>query len=257
MSSDNSNDATVDASASVNVQQQQQQQQQRKKRVIIGVPGSSFSNNFLIAWTRTLYALWESGKYEVVVAPGVSSFVSFARMKTLGLDVLRGKEQKPFNDMEYDVFITLDSDMVFSPDHIIELIENTEVHPVVAGYYMMSDCKSLVIVKDWDTDFFAKNGTFQFLTPDYITNWKKETGSKFMEVSYVGMGFFAVRKEVLNTLNYPFFNGELQRIQKEDGTELVDLSSEDVNFCKNLQAAGHTVYVNVDLRVGHEKPIII
>lgn len=229
----------------------------RKKRVIIGIPGSSFSNNFLISWTRTLYALWESGKYEVIVAPGVSSFVSFARMKTLGLDVLRGKDQKPFNDMEYDVYITIDSDIVFAPEHIIELIENTEVHPVVAGYYMMSDCKSLVIVKDWDTDHFAKNGTFEFLTPEYITNWKKETGSKFMEVSYVGMGFFAVRKDVLNTLSYPFFNGELQKITKDDGTELVDLSSEDVNFCKNLQAAGHTVYVNVDLRVGHEKPVII
>lgn len=229
----------------------------RKKRVIIGIPGSSFSNNFLISWTRTLYALWESGKYEVIVAPGVSSFVSFARMKTLGLDVLRGKDQKPFNDMEYDVYITIDSDIVFAPEHIVELIENTEVHPVVAGYYMMSDCKSLVIVKEWDTDHFAKNGTFQFLTPEYITKWKGETGSKFMEVSYVGMGFFAVRKEVLNTLSYPFFNGDLQRIAKDDGTELVDLSSEDVNFCKNLQAAGHTVYVNVDLRVGHEKPIII
>lgn len=229
----------------------------RKKRVIIGIPGSSFSNNFLISWTRTLYALWESGKYEVIVAPGVSSFVSFARMKTLGLDVLRGKDQKPFNDMEYDVYITIDSDIVFAPEHIVELIENTEVHPVVAGYYMMSDCKSLVIVKDWDTDHFAKNGTFEFLTPEYITNWKKETGSKFMEVSYVGMGFFAVRKEVLNTLSYPFFNGDLQKITKDDGTELVDLSSEDVNFCKNLQAAGHTVYVNVDLRVGHEKPVII
>lgn len=229
----------------------------RKKRVIIGIPGSSFSNNFLISWTRTLYALWESGKYEVIVAPGVSSFVSFARMKTLGLDVLRGKDQKPFNDMDYDVYITIDSDIVFAPEHIIELIENTEVHPVVAGYYMMSDCKSLVIVKDWDTDHFAKNGTFEFLTPEYITNWKKETGSKFMEVSYVGMGFFAVRKEVLNTLSYPFFNGDLQKITKDDGTELVDLSSEDVNFCKNLQAAGHTVYVNVDLRVGHEKPVII
>lgn len=229
----------------------------RKKRVIIGIPGSSFSNNFLISWTRTLYALWESGKYEVIVAPGVSSFVSFARMKTLGLDVLRGKDQKPFNDMEYDVYITIDSDIVFAPEHIIELIENTEIHPVVAGYYMMSDCKSLVIVKDWDTDHFAKNGTFEFLTPEYITNWKKETGSKFMEVSYVGMGFFAVRKDVLNTLSYPFFNGDLQKITKDDGTELVDLSSEDVNFCKNLQAAGHTVYVNVDLRVGHEKPVII
>lgn len=228
-----------------------------KKRVIIGIPGSSFSNNFLIAWTRTLYYLWESGKYEVIVAPGVSSFVSFARMKTLGLDVMRGKDQKPFNDMAYDIYITLDSDMVFSPEHVVELIENTAIHPVVAGYYMMSDCRSLVVVKDWDTEFFAKNGSFEFLTPDYVATWKKETGAKFMPVSYVGMGFFAVTKEVLNSLNYPFFNAELQRITKPDGTELVDMCSEDVAFCKNIQAAGYTVYVNTDLRVGHEKSIVI
>jgi hypothetical protein len=230
---------------------------QPKKRIIIGVPGSSFTNNFLIAWTRALYALWESSKYEVIVAPGVSSFVTFARMKTLGVDVLRGKDQKPFNDMAFDVYITLDSDIVFSPEQLIELIDNLTIHPVVAGYYMMSDCKSLAIVKDWNTEFFAKTGSFEFLTPEYVATWKKETGSKFMPVSYVGMGFFAVTKEALNTLKYPFFNSELQRITKEDGTELVDICSEDVSFCKNLQAAGYTVYVNTELRVGHEKQIII
>ena len=162
----------------------------RKKRVIIGVPGSTFSNNFLISWTRMLYALWESGRYEVIVAPGTSSFVSFARMKTLGLDVLRGKDQKPFDGMDYDVYITIDSDIVFTPEQIIELIENTDIHPVVAGYYMMADARSLAIVK-------------------------------------------------------------------EDGTVLMDMCSEDVSFCKNIQDAGYTVNVNTLLRVGHDKRIIM
>jgi len=230
---------------------------QKKKKIIIGLPGNSFSYNFLLSWTQTLYNLWDSQKYDVVIAPGVSSFVTFARMKTLGLDVLRGKEQKPFNNMDYDIFITIDSDIIFNSSLLIKLIESTEIHPVVAGYYMMSDTKSLAIVKDWNTDFFTKNGTFQFLKLEDIKTWKEETGSNFMPVSYVGMGFMAITKEALNKLEYPYFNSDLQVIQRENNTDLVDMCSEDVSFCKNLQKAGFTVYVNTDIRVGHEKSLIL
>ena len=228
-----------------------------KKRIIIGIPGSNFSASFLLSWTQTLYSLWESNKYDIVIAPGVSSFVSFARMKTLGLDVLRGKDQKPFNDMPYDVFITIDSDIVFTVNHIVELIESTEIHPVVAGYYMMSDAKSLAVVKDWNTDYFVKNGTFEFLNPKDIETWKTETGSLFMPVSYVGMGFFAIRKEALNSLKYPYFNSELQCISRENDTDLIDICSEDVAFCKNLQKEGYTIYLNTNIRVGHEKKLVL
>lgn len=228
-----------------------------KKRVIIGLPGSSFSNSFLISWTRCLYALWESNKYDVVIAPGSSSFVSFARMKTMGLDVLRGKDQKPFNGMAYDVFLTLDSDMVFTADQIIELIESTETHPVVAGVYMMADCTHLAVVKDWDVAYYAEHGTFQFMTPDDLANIHKMTNAKYIPVSYVGMGFMAMRREVLDNLSYPYFHSDLQRMTKGDGTEIVEMCSEDVSLCKNIQAAGYTIYVHANIRVGHCKEVVI
>lgn len=230
---------------------------EKKKKIIIGLPGTQFTNNFLISWTRTLYALWESNKYEVVVAPGCSSFVPFARMKTMGLDVLRGKDQKPFNDIEYDVYITIDSDIVFTPQNIIDLIESTSIHPVVAGYYMMADCKSLAVVKDWDTDYFSKTGTFKFLNLDDINNWKNTTGSSYIPVSYVGMGFFAITKEILNKLSYPYFYTELQKINTSDGNQLVDMCSEDVAFCKNIQSIGYEIFIHTDIRVGHEKSLVI
>lgn len=229
----------------------------RKKRVIIAVPGDNFSNKFLISWTRTMNVLWSSSKYDVVIAPGVSSCVHFARMHTLGLSVLRGCDQKPFNDMDYDVWVTLDSDIVWSPEQILELIENTEVHPVVAGQYMMADTQHLAVVKDWDTDFFAEHGSFQFLTPTDIANWKNETNLKFMPVSYVGLGMFACRKEVLNALQYPFFYTPLQEIRTKDGVLLRDIAGEDVSFIKNIQAAGYTIMLNTDLRVGHEKRVVL
>jgi hypothetical protein len=232
--------------------------QQPKKRIVLAIPGDKFSTNFLISWTRTLYALWDSGKYEVIIAPGVSSYVSFARMKTLGLDVLRGKDQKAFGgNLDYFAWVTIDSDVVFTPESMFELLASLEVHPVVAGYYCMADGKSFAVVKDWDTEYFAKNATFQFLEKESIEQWQKDTQQLFMPVSYSGLGFFGARKEVLESLKYPFFDAPLQHIQGVNGVELVDLCSEDVAFCKNIQAAGYTIHLHTNLRVGHEKPIIL
>lgn len=228
-----------------------------RKRVIIGVPGTHFTHNFLLSWTKTLYALWESGRYEVIIAPGQSSFVSFARMKTLGLDVLRGKDQKVFNNMPFDVYVTLDSDIVFTPQQIMELIESTDTHPVVCGYYMMSDLQHYACVKDWNEEYFAKHGSFQFIKPEDVDAWKRETSATFMPVSYNGLGFWAMRKEALDALKYPFFNADLQRIETVNGTILEDLCSEDVAFCKNLQRAGYQIMLHTGLRVGHEKSVIL
>lgn len=229
----------------------------RKKRVILSVPGDSFTNKFLIAWTRTLNALWSSSKYEVVISQGVSSCVHFARMHTLGLSVLRGCDQKVFDGMPFDVWLTLDSDIVWTPEQIMELIDNTDIHPVVAGSYMMADMTHLAVVKDWDTDFFAEYGSFQFLTPKDVADWKRETGLKFMPVSYSGLGAFCCRKEVLDSLQYPYFYTPLQEIKTKDGKILRDMAGEDVSFIKNIQASGYTIMLNCDLRFGHEKKVVL
>jgi hypothetical protein len=255
-----------------------EKQQPQKTRVIIGLPGDHFSQAFLLSWTSALNALWSTGRYEIVVAPGKSSFVPFARMQTLGLDVLRGKKQKPFNGEAYDVFVSLDSDVVFSPIQLIELIECTRLHPVVSGYYMMANARQFAVVKEWDKTFFLKNGGFQFLEPKDVEPYVKRAAEyaekrkaaeeekkdpppsrepEFMQVAYAGMGFWACRKEVLDALQYPFFNRDLQRMRAQDGTEIVDMCSEDVAFCKNIQDAGFEVMLHTTLRVGHEKAVVL
>ncbi len=252
--------------------------QEKKMRVIVGLPGDHFSQSFLLAWTQALYTLWNTNRYDIVVSPGKSSFVPFARMHTLGLNVLRGKNQKPFNGEEYDVFVSIDSDVVFSAAQLIELIECTKVHPVVSGYYMMANNKQFAVVKDWNKSYFAENGSFQFLEPkdvesqvktfvDAMEERKKAEENKeevkplpepeFMKVAYTGLGFFACRKEVLDSLQYPFFNRELQKMRGKDGLELVDMCSEDVAFCKNIDDAAFDIMLNTRLRVGHEKAVVL
>jgi hypothetical protein len=199
-------------------------------------------------------------------------------MHTLGLDVLRGKSQKAFHNEAYDVFVSIDSDVVFSPIQLIELIECTKLHPVVSGYYMMQNNKDFAVVKEWSKSHFAEHGTFKFLQPkDTEEDMKKFSAEleerkkaedekrdpgqlsnpNFLKVSYAGMGFFACRKEVLDALAYPFFNRELQRMRGKDGVELVDMCSEDVAFCKNIEDAGFDIMLNTRLRVGHEKSVVL
>jgi hypothetical protein len=229
----------------------------KKKKVIIAIPGDSFSSKFLISWTSSLNALWESQRYDLIISPGVSSFVTFARMQTLGLDVLRGIQQKPFDNLDFDVWVTIDSDIIFTPQQLVDLIESTEVHPVVSGMYRMSNLTNYAIVKDWDTEYFSKNGTFKFITPEEVTQWKTETSLKYMPVNYTGMGFFAVTRDVLRKMSYPYFNAEVQEIITDDGKILRDLCSEDVAFCKNIQKLGVPIVINTDIRVGHNKLIVI
>ena len=212
---------------------------------------------FLLSWTNALSKLWGSEKYDIIIAPGTGSCVHFVRMQTLGLDVLRGKDQKAFDNTDFDVWITIDSDIIFTPENLIELIESTEQHPVVSGMYRMADLENFAIVKDWDLNYFKEKGNFEFVKQEYITNWKKETGLKFMPVNYTGLGFFACTKEVLDKLSYPFFNGELEEIQVNEKLVIRDMSSEDVNFCKNITKQGYEIIVNTDIRVGHMKPLII
>jgi hypothetical protein len=102
-------------------------------KVILALPGRTFSGTFLMNWSQTLMALAKKG-YDFVVTNEYSSFVTYSRMKTLGVDVLRGADQKPFDGkLEYDVWLTIDSDIVFTPEQVIELIEDTKTYPVVSG----------------------------------------------------------------------------------------------------------------------------
>ena len=216
-------------------------------KVVIALPGRTFSGGFMMNLLETVETL-KSKKYVVMITNEYSSYVTYSRMKTLGLNVLRGADQKPFGGkLDYDVWVTIDSDIRFTPDQIIELIEDTKKYPVVSGLYRMEDLKHYACVKEWDTEYFKANGSFRFMKVG-----EPEKEDKYISVAYNGMGFFACRKGVIEKLKYPYFSYPLIDI---DG--LRDTCSEDVAFCKNLTDAGFDVTVNTTLRVGHEKTLVI
>jgi hypothetical protein len=229
-----------------------------QKQVVLALPGDNFSSAFLMSLLTTMNALLDSKKYKLIISPGVSSYVTFARMQTLGLNVLRGAEQKAFDGQPFDYWITIDSDQVFSPVQIIDLLDSLETHPVVAGCYRMSNLTHYPVVEEWDNEHFKKHGAYEFMGVDKLETWKKENeGENFKKVVYAGMGFFGMRKEVLDAMKYPYFDSEKTTIDGDNGVVLQDVMSEDVAFCKNIQKAGFDIMLKATLRVGHQKLVVL
>jgi hypothetical protein len=72
------------------------------------------------------------------------------------------------------------------------------------------------------------------------------------------MGLFACKYGVIETLKYPYFDRPVQEIKDDNGVVIMrDLCSEDVAFCKNLKDAGFGIFINCNVRVGHEKAFVI
>ena len=227
-------------------------------KVIFCLPGKSYSRDFLLAWTDLVKQASARG-HQCMVSQQYSSVVHFARAKCLGGDVLKGPDQKPFQgQVDYDVMMWIDSDIVFKPDDFFRMLESP--HDVTAGLYMMEDMQHFAAVKDWDEDYFKQTGTFKFLEPGDLSRVGEadSSPSSYLPVAYAGMGWMMIRKGVVEDLKYPWFWADLQKIGGSDGGPvLTDMSSEDVAFCRALQAAGHPVHVDTKVRVGHQKLLVI
>jgi hypothetical protein len=222
-----------------------------KKNVVIALPGKEFSGTFLMQWSESLLKLSQLG-YKIALTNDYSAYVPFTRMMTLGLDTMRGNEQKPFDGkIEYDVWVTIDSDIIFKAKQLIELIEDTDKFPVISGVYRMSNSKYIAAIREWNLAHFIKNGVYEFIDPETL-----DEDVKHHEVAYVGMGFMACTREVLEKIEYPYFNYPTEELQV-DGKTISQVFSEDVSFSKRVTDAGYKIVINTDLRLGHEKKIIM
>jgi hypothetical protein len=213
--------------------------------IIFCLPGAHFSGRFLECWTELVGYCFVSGIH-FAISRQESSNIYYARNLCLGGDLLRGPRQQPFGgELDYDYLMWIDSDQVFTPQQFQRLLEHQQ--PIVAGVYLMSDGQHLATVREWDEAFFARHGHFQFMT---LADLEGQT--ELIPVSYTGFGFMLIRRSVFESLEYPWFRSEAQRIG-----DVVEFASEDVSFCLRAKAAGHTVYIDPTVRVGHEKRVIL
>ena len=224
---------------------------ERKKKLMIGLPGLTFSNQFLMGWTQFMVELIKNNEFEISISPGYSTFSPFTRMKTLGLNK-QAISAKAFNSTEYDVFVTIDSNILFTYEHVKKLVHLTDKYPVASGVYMTTD-KTVCAIERMDYSVYNKKGSFDLVSMEKIESIKE---TPILQVEFSGMGFFACRRDVLQTLDYPYFWYQLIDFTAEDGTPCRDVPTEEVAFCRRLRDKGYTINLDTSLRVLQEKHVV-
>lgn len=212
--------------------------------VVFCFPGNCFSGLFLQGWTQILLFCIQNN-IRPILSIHYSNNIFFVRNMCLGGNVTRGKSQKPFDGkVDYDYLMWIDSDIVFNPGQFAAILNHQA--DIVSGLYLMEGGRNFATVKDWDEEYFKKNGFFRFLSPADI---QKAEG--LMEVTYTGMGFMLVKKGVFEAMEYPWFEPK-----KHEIGGMADYSSEDVGFCLKAREKGFKVMADPKAIVGHEKKIV-
>jgi hypothetical protein len=218
---------------------------QKPLTIVFCIPGESFGGKFLESYTNILAFCFDNN-IRFVLSRAQSCNIYYVRNMCLGADLIRGKNQKPFDGkLDYDYLMWIDSDIIFTPAQFSKLLNCNK--DIVSGIYQMADGKSLATVQNWDEEYFKHHGHFNFLTLQDI-NGKED----LIEVSYTGMGFMLMKKGVFENMEYPWF----RPIEKQIG-DAIDFTMEDVAFCLKAAEAGFKVFVDPAVRVGHEKKIVL
>jgi len=213
------------------------------------LPGREYSGNFLCSFTELIMALREMGAI-VRISQKYSSMVNAARCMVAGADLMRGKNQKPFGGLEYDYMMWIDSDIQFKTQDFFALYEMNK--DIASGWYAQpGDSKGnffTPVVEKMNTKYFLSNGFFQFLrVKDF------EIKKNPFVADYIGFGWVLIKNGVFEKLPYPWFAPREIKINET----ITEMSSEDVGFCLDARAAGFELWVNPNVRVGHEKTFTI
>ncbi len=220
-------------------------------KVIFCIPGKTFSKHFLESWSELL--LWcFNNNITPIVNIQYNAVIYYCRNQLLGADLKNGKEQKPFNGkIDYDYIMWLDSDMVFNPEHFAKLLRVNQ--DIVSGLYLMEGAKKYATVQKWDYEYFGKNYSFDFLTPDFVKNYQKQYPNTLINVEYTGFGFILIKKGVFEKLKYPWF----KPIYYDLPNGIRDFCAEDVGFCQEAIKNGFKIYIEPSVILGHEKTKIL
>ena len=140
--------------------------------------------------------------------------------------------------MPYDYLLTMDSDMAFDVSNVKRLIALEK--DIVGGAYGSRDgSHDKIVAGYWDK--------IPGSSPQ--NKWLNFYDFGLKEVDWCGTGSLLIKKEVLETMEYPYFTLELTI--DENGCR--ELASEDFSFCMNAKKAGFKIFCDLDNRFAHLK----
>lgn len=216
--------------------------------LVVCVPGNNFSELFLrniLDFQKRCFANKINVNFSIFYSPNLY----ICRNGLLGGNSLSGSNQKPWSGkINYDYILWLDSDIIFSFDDFIKLYSSNK--QVISGLYYLHDERRqrFAAVKEWDEEYFKNNGTFEWVTNEYLV---EKNGSLF-KVDHVGMGFMLMKAGVIENVEYPWFRPKMANF-----IDLTEICTEDVSLCHTLKEKNFSIWINPNVIVRHEKRILL
>lgn len=222
--------------------------------MLIGICSPSYGSMPLefVKCLMKLQAALLSSKIPYFFNIQAGSFLPHTRAKCLGASLDRGVHQLPFNNKDITHLLLLDTDILFEPQQILDLI-NRNVD-IIAGMYPYStsayakENDKQIIAGLWNEEEFKKHHYFPPFTIGEARAKAASTGTGLIEVDWVGLGLAVIKPKVFMDIEYPWFASEIIKI-----AELTDSTSEDVGFCRKVTKAGYKIYLDTKIRVQHHK----
>lgn len=138
----------------------------------------------------------------------------------------------------FDFYLCVDADTGFTPDNVRQLLAHDL--DIVSGA-----CPQKQAPDHFAAGWFGEVEGIS-LNSDRVSVDK--TG--LIEVDWAGAGFLLVKREALESMDYPWFTSREIFFESEQGP-CAQLISEDLGFCMKAKQAGKKIMLDADCRVDH------
>lgn len=227
-------------------------------KIVFCRPGGSFSSDWVGCWTETVFHCVNKG-IEFVDSPAV--FHNIHMVRDLCLDINMGHiGEVPFKGkLDYTHLMWIDSDQIWTPEQIQKLIDHDE--DIVCGWYAMNGTNGKGLCVGWfDEKVYVEKEGMPMMKPSELENAERnEKGLIDLHTvhpeyghPWIGMGFMLVKKGVFEKLEYPWFYDDCVR-----HSNLIGNRGDDISFCKKAHEAGFKIYLDPEVRVGHQKLVVL
>ena len=168
---------------------------------------------------------WASG-FKNLIIPGAYTFLC-----GMPYDHARNTGCTKALELDFEWLFFLDDDTIPPNDAILRLIAHKK--PIVSGLYYRRNLPICpVMLRNVDS---GRQWITEFTSPSLI------------EVDYVGAGCLLIHKEVLHSLQQPWFEWKADRFD----LPINERMSEDFSFCEKARQNGYKIYVDTSVQCRH------
>jgi len=171
-------------------------------------------------------------EHDFVIEPRQGVYIGNTRNHLINNGVSEEKYQKPVDG--FDAFLTIDSDIGFTLDNILKLINHNV--DIVGSPYLIHG-----------SDTIYECGRFSEIMGNI--DRKCNISEKGLQpVHWMGSGMMLIKRNVFEKIEYPWYRHFMIQAgnrQKEAG--------EDISFCMGASNAGFKIWCDFDNPVNHKK----